>query len=97
MSDEKIENQYYFTDRVLKVAYVIIIYIHQSKNANSVITFVSKHDSFGIDINHILKISKEMANKYAELIKQYKFKYQLSFLVLLNKEREDNETNKITY
>ena len=38
-----------------------------------------------------------MANINAEIIKRFKFKFQLSFLVLLNKDGEDNESSGITY
>ena len=34
---------------------------------------------------------EEMSHIYAKLINQYKFKYQLTFLVLFNKYGEDNE------
>jgi len=91
VSNTKVENQYYFTDRILKVAYDINIDNHHEKHAISIITITSKFDNIGIDINHINRIMVEMANIYAKLINQYKFKYQLTFLVLFNKYGENNE------
>ena len=55
------------------------------------ITITSKYNIIGIDISHINKLMEEMGHIYAILINQYKFKYQLIFLVLFNKNGEDNE------
>ena len=53
VSHTNVENHYYFTDRILKIAYIIDIDNHHSKNANSIITITSKFDNIGIDINYI--------------------------------------------
>ena len=37
VSNTKVENQYYFTDRILKIAYDINIENHHDKHANSII------------------------------------------------------------
>ena len=39
-------------------------------------------------------IFKEMAQIYAKFINQYKFKYQLSFMLLFNKFEEDGDIRK---
>ena len=91
VSDTKVENQYYFTDRKLKIAYDINIDNHHDKHANSMITITSKFNNIGIDISHINKLMEEISHIYAKLINQYKFKYQSTFLVLFNKYGEDNE------
>ena len=89
--DTKVENQYCFTDRILKIAYDINIDNHHDEHANSITRIPSKFDNIGIDLIHINKILKEMSHIYAKLINQYKFKYQLSFVVLFNKCGEDDE------
>ena len=43
---------------------------------------------------HINDIFKEMAHIYAKFINQYKFKYQLSFMLLFNKFEEDGDIRK---
>ena len=91
VSDTKVENQYYFTDRKLKIAYDINIDNHHDKHANSMITITSKFNNIGIDISHINKLMEEISHIYAKLINQYKFKYQLTFFVLFSKYGEDNE------
>ena len=89
--DTKFENQNYFTDRILKVAYNINIDNHHDKHANSQITITWKFNNIGIDISHNNKIMEEMSLVYAKIIFQYKFKYQLTFLVIFNKYGENNE------
>ena len=64
---------------------------HADKVANSQITITSKISNIGIDINHNIVILKEMVDVYAKLLNQYKFKDQLTFLVILIKYGEDNE------
>ena len=43
---------------------------------------------------YINDIFKEMAHIYAKFINQYKFKYQLSFMLLFNKFKEDGDIRK---
>ena len=45
-------------------------------------------------MNYIIKIFKEMSHIYAKFINQYKFKYQLSFMVLFDKFEEDGDIRK---
>ena len=58
--DTNVENHYFFTDKILKIAYDINIENHHDKNAKSQITITSKFDNLGIDIYHIDKIMNEM-------------------------------------
>ena len=60
--DKRVENQNYFTDGILKVAYDINIDIHHDENANSQKTITSNTKKIGFDINHIKKIMIKMAN-----------------------------------
>ena len=69
----------------------IYIYNHHDKHANSIITITSEFKNIGIDISHINKLMEEMSLIYAKLKDQYKFKYQLTSLVLFKKYGEDNE------
>ena len=45
-------------------------------------------------MNFMNKIFKEMSHIYAKFINQYKFKYQLSFMVLFNNIKEDGDIRK---
>ena len=85
ISHTKLDNLYYFTDGILKVAYDIVIDYHHSKHANSTIIITSKINNIRIDINHIHKILREMAKWFAKLLNQHKFKHQLNFSESLNK------------
>ena len=67
LSDTNVANLCSFTDRKPKVAYDVTLDNHHSKHANSKITYTSKFENIGIDINHIIKIMGEMANIYAKL------------------------------
>ena len=91
VSDTEVENRNCITDRIIKNAYHIIIDNHHDKDANSQITITSKFNNIGIDINHIIDIMKEKCDVYAKLVLQYKFKYQLTFLVIFYRFGEDNE------
>ena len=89
--DKNIENRYYFTDKVLKAAYNITVENHHDKNVNSKMTNTPNYGIIGIAEYHIDKIVIEMNNIYATVVNQYKFKYQLSFLVLFNKYGEEGQ------
>ena len=88
----KIEDK--FTDNILNIAYDITVDSHHKKNLNSQITITSKFDTFGIEMYYIDKIFKEMSHIYAKFINQYKFKYQLSFMLLFYKLEEDGDIRK---
>ena len=49
---------------------------------NSILTITTNYEIIGLAEYHIDKIVIELANTYATSVNQYKFKYQLSFLVL---------------
>ena len=91
VSNTKVENQNCFTDRILKIAYDIKLDNHDDQNANFQITITSNFKNIRIDTNHINKVMEEMCQKYAKLISQKKFKYQLTVLVLFIKYGEYNE------
>ena len=89
------EVEYKFTDNILNTAYDITVDRHHKKDLNSQITITSKFDNIiGIEIYHINDIFKEMAHIYAKFINQYKFKYQLSFMLLFNNFEEDGDIRK---
>ena len=70
-----VENLSYFTDKTIKVAYVINI-DNQTKHANSMKTITSILNITGTDIIHNNKIMEKMANIYANLKNQYTFKFK---------------------
>ena len=76
----KDKNRYCFTDKILRKAYNIIVENHHVKNVNSKITITPNHEIIGIAEYHFDKKVIEMANIYAKLVNQYKYKSQLSFL-----------------
>ena len=90
--NDKIEHK--FTDNILNIAYDFTVDKHHKKNLNSQITITSKFDTFGIEMNFVDKIFKEMSHIYAKFINQYKFKYQLSFMLLFYKFEEDGDIRK---
>ena len=89
--------KYKFTDNILDTAYDITVDSHHKKDLNSQITITSKFDNiFGIEMYYINDMFKEMAHIYARFINQYKFKYQLSFMLLFNKSEEDGDIRRET-
>ena len=86
--------KYKFTDDILNKIYDITIDRHHKKDLNSQITITSKFDYTGIEMYYIDEIFKEMAHIYAKFINQYKFKYQLSFMLLFYKYEEDGDIRK---
>ena len=89
--------KYKFSDNILDIAYDITVDRHHKKDLNSQITITSKFDNlFGIEMYYIDDIFKEMAHIYAKFINQYKFKYQLSFMLLFNKFEEDGYIKRET-
>ena len=86
--------EYKFTDDILNKIYDITIDRHHKKDLNSQITITSKFDYTGIEMYYIDKIFKEMAHIYAKFLNQYKFKYQLSFMLLFYKFEEDGDIRK---
>ena len=82
-SETKDENLWYFTDRLLKIAYDIDIDNHHEKHAISIKTITSKFNKRGVDIIHSNRILIEMANIYATWTNQYRIKYQLTFFGII--------------
>ena len=86
--------RYKFKDETLDKIYDITIDRHHNKELNSQITITSKFDNTGIEMYFIDKIFKEMAHIYSQFVNQYKFKYQLSFMLLFCKFEEDGDIIK---
>ena len=86
--------EYKFTDNILNTAYDITVDRHHKKDLNSQITITSKFDNTGIEMFFIEKIFKELNHIYAKFINQYKFKYQLSFMLFIYKFEEDGDIRK---
>ena len=84
-------NPYYFTDIALRVGFNIKLDNHHINHANSKLTIHPNYPEFGIETRYFNKIIKEMANIYARLINQYKFKYQTVFSARFDKQDEDNQ------
>ena len=90
--NDKIE--YKYTDKILNTIYDITVDRYHKKDLYSQITITSKFDTTGLEMNYINKIIKEMSHIYAKVINQYKFKRQLSFMVLFSKFEEDDDIRK---
>ena len=86
--------EYKFTDNNLNTAYDITVDRHHKKDLNSQKTITSKIDNTGIEMYYIDKIIKELSHIYAKFINQYKFKYQLSFMLIFCKFEEDGDIRK---
>ena len=91
VSDTKDENLFFFTDRLLKIAFDIKIDNHHDKHANSIISFTSNFNKIGVDIFHNNKIKIEMSKIFAKLMNQNIFKNQSTFFVIFNKYGENND------
>ena len=77
------------------MVYDITVDRHHKKDLNSHITITSKFDNIiGIEMYYNNDIFKEMAHIYDRFINQYKFKYQLSFMLLFNKFEEDGDNRR---
>ena len=82
-------NPYYLTDRILKIAFIINLDSHHINHLNSKITI--KYNYLEIEKNYVIKIVKQMANIYARLSNQIKFKYQTVFSARFDKQDEDDQ------
>ena len=85
--------EYKFTDNIFNIAYDITVDRYHKKDLNSQI-ITSKFDNTGIEMYYINEIFKEMSHIYAKFINQYKFKYQLSFMLLYYNFEEDGDIRK---
>ena len=90
--NNKIKNK--FSDDINNKIYDISVDRHHKKNLNSQITTTSKFNETGIEMYYIDEIVKEMSHIYAKFINQYRFKYQLSFMLLFYKLEEDGDTRR---
>ena len=84
---KKMINPYYFTDRALRVGFIITLENHHINHAISKLIIKPNYFEFGIEVRYIDKTKKELCVIYANLIHQYKFKYQTKF----NKQDEDHQ------
>ena len=80
-------NPYYFSKRY-EPQYDVNLDQHHPKHLNSKITVKPKYD-LPIELLDLNNIFKEMSAIYARLIEQYKFKYQVVFSVIFDKETRD--------
>ena len=80
-------NQYYFSKRY-EPQYEVNLDQHHPNHINSKITIKSKYNlpTEMFDLNNILK---EMSTIYARLINQFKFKNQVVFSVIFDKETQE--------
>ena len=74
--DEKMINPFYFTDRVLQVAFYITLESHQINHAISKFFMKPSFPEFGIEVRYIKKIIKGLSLAYGILVNQNKFKSQ---------------------
>ena len=88
---KKMLNPYYFTDRNLKVGFKIKLDSHHINHAISRLTIIPNYPEFGIEVRNINKIIKDLSNFYANLINQYKFRYQTVISARFDKQDEDNQ------
>ena len=82
-------NSYYFTDRVLKVGFIITLESHHINHAKSKLTIKPSYPEFGIEVRYIIEIIRKLSVIYARLINQYIFKYQTVFSARFDKQEED--------
>ena len=80
-------NPYYFSKRY-EPQYDVNLDQHHPKHLNSKITVKPKYD-LPIELLDLNNIFKEMSTIYARLIEQYKFKYQVVFSVIFDKETQE--------
>ena len=87
-------NPYYFSKRY-EPQYDVNLDQHHPKHLNSKITVKPKYD-LPIELLDLNNIFKEMSAIYARLIEQYKFKYQVVFSVIFDKETRDELEQYVT-
>ena len=87
-------NPYYFS-KIYGPQYEVNLGHHHINHTNSKIPIKSKHN-LPIELCDLNKILKEMSAIYARLINQYKFKYQIVFLVIFDKETQEELENYVS-
>ena len=78
---KKMLNPYYFTDRASHVGVDITLDSHHN---------IPNQIEFGIELQNIEKILREMAIIYARIVNQHKLKYQTIFSARFEKQDEHN-------
>ena len=84
-------NPYCFTDRNLKIGFIINLESHYISHDNSRLTIEPKFPEFGIEFRYIKKISDEMAIISARSLNQHKYKYQTAISTRFDKQIDDNQ------
>ena len=88
---KRIKNPYFFTDRALQVGFNITLDSHHINHVHSKTTLISNFPEFGNELRYKNIILREMADIYARLINQYKFKHQAVVSARFDKQDEDNQ------
>ena len=88
---KKMINPNYFTDKALKVGFIVTLERHHIKHANSKVFIKPNYPEFGIEVRYINKTLKEMVSSYVRLMNRFKFKHQTSFSARFDKQVEDNQ------
>ena len=86
---KKVINPFYFTDRALRVGFIITLESHHINHANSKLIIKPNYPEFGIEVRYKNKLKKELSVFYARLIDQYNFTYQTFFSARFDKHDED--------
>ena len=84
---EHMINPYYFS-RIYRSQNEVALDRHHPNHINSKITIKSEYN-LPIRLCDLNNILKEMSTIYARLINQYKFKYQVVFSVIFDKETQE--------
>ena len=93
---KKMNNPYYFFDEKLKNGFKIILEIHKTIHAISLLKIIPNFPDIGFETRFINKILKEMATIYGRLINQYRFKYHILFSASFYKiDEEDQKSDEI--
>ena len=88
---KKLNNLYYFFDKILKVAFKFFLEGHNINHANSLLNIIPNFADIGIETRYTNKILKEIATKNARLINQYKFKDHILFSASFYKINEEDQ------
>ena len=88
---KKMINPFYFTDKNLRVGFIITLDSHHINHANSKITITPNYPEFGIEVRYFNKNMKKLSVIYDRLKNQYKLKYQTVSSARFDKQDEDNQ------
>ena len=84
-------NPCYFTDKNLRIGFIINFVSHHFNQANSKITIKPNFLKLGIETRYNNKIPKEMVILQARFNNQNLFKYQTTISARFDKQDEDNQ------